>query len=236
MENLNIKTLRDLVIGDGSLYRTHKGHSSGTICSISHSKNQYLWISWKKNKFKELNLPYKFYEDRDARKAWRLCSYSTHQLTEYWLRWYVGGDKLYKPMLEECDFDEESLAILFLDNGSRALKKRYKDYRNQVYCEIDPYVEKFKLSVGKRSQDYLIDFLYKRFGIESTKSREFTGDGEILIGKNHSKQIIKNIVQDFCVKNRLDLVFSYKYNFPLSMRQVQRLSGMVPFDRVKTKG
>lgn len=231
-----IKLIRDLVIGDGSLYRSHPTKNSGCTLSISHCIEQVSWIEWKYRRLQEISIKCKCYQDKSGKKAYRLRSTVTQEFRRFWNEWYFWDDarqryeKDYFKMLSAVKVDEDTLAILFLDNGSRGLKSSYKDYRTGNACKIEPYIERFSLSVGVRKQDPIIAMLGS-FGIEARKSREGTGDGEVLIGKNESKNILKNILNNFCLKNCFTGTFGYKYQYPISMKDVQRLSELAPIIR-----
>ena len=231
------KLIRDLVIGDGSLYRTGQGGSNtGVTLGISHCEQQAIWIDWKARRLREADIPIKLYQDRGGKDAWRLRSFSRHDFRRYWQSWYFFDEdrdvfeKDYFKLLSAAPVDEETLAILFLDNGSRGLKSKYKCYKTRRACEIEPYIERFKLSVGRRTQDPIVAMLAS-FGIESRKSREGTGNGEVLIGVTDSKRILRNILNEFCLKHGIWHSFRYKFDYPLSMKDVKRLSELAPIIR-----
>jgi len=226
-----IKIIRDLVIGDGSLF-TPISQNAGSCIGISHADVQYEWIFWKKKKLDDLGIKLRFYQDKtpnkQGRRAWRIRTTVNQEFKRLWEDWYYIkngiSEKSYIKMLNAAPVDEDTLAILFLDNGSRQLKSTYKDFNNGKKYKIEPYMDKFRLSVGKREQAPIVAMLAS-FEIDSRKNREFTGEGEVTIGTNKGKQILKYILDEFCTKNRID-VFKYKYDFPISMSQVKRLSEM----------
>lgn len=228
-----IKLIRDLVIGDGSLYRNHPTKNSGATLSISHSKEQMLWIDWKHRRMLKIGIKCKFYQDKGGKYAYRLRSTVNQEFRRLWDEWYFWDEshkrfeKDYFKLLSAAKVDEETLAILFLDNGSRGIKRSYTCYKTGRRCEIEPYIERFKLSVGRRDQDPIIAMLAS-FGIEAKKSREGTGNGEVQVGKNQSKLILKNILHTFCLKHDFVGTFGYKYQYPISMKDVQRLSELAP--------
>ena len=229
-----VKLLRDLVIGDGSIYRTgSESDNTGCTFSVSHSTAQALWMDWKFRRLQKFGITCHVYQDSDERKAWRLRTTTTQEFRRLWKQWYFWEEKMqryeknYTTLLESEVPDEDTLAILFLDNGSRGLKNSYTDYNNGRRWEIEPYIERFKLSVGRRNQDPIVA-LFASFGIETKKSREGTGNGEVLVGTNHSKLILKNIVKNFLVREGLFGTFGYKIDFVLSMKDAKRLSELAP--------
>jgi hypothetical protein len=224
------KLIRDLVLGDGSIF-SPQTKNSGCCLGIGHCDKQFAWIQRKHEWLEEAGIKHRFYQDsfsnRLGERAWRIRGTLTQEMRRLRESWYTYNDKDYFSMLNYCKVDDETLAILFLDNGSRAIKKDYKDYNTGRRWQIEPYIEKFRLSVGKRNQDPIV-LMLKSFGVDSRKSREFTGNGEVCIGTNEGKQILKYILMEFCEKYKLASVFQYKYDFPTSMSQVKRLSEMAP--------
>lgn len=218
----NVKLIRDFVLGDGSIYRS----GNDCIFSISHSREQLEWLLWKKKQLDNYGYIMNFWEDNSEKGAGRLRSYPDYNFKKLWRDWYFFSNNKYQKhhqnLINSFPIDEDTIAILFLDNGSRAIKKDCKCYRTRTRILIEPYIEKFRISVGDREQQPVIDML-KQFKVDARKSREFTGNGEVLIGTTASKEIIQDIVSRFCKKNAIN-IFEYKYNYPLAMSRVQRLS------------
>ena len=228
MENQKLKLLRDLVLGDGSLY-TPNSKNAGSTLGISHSFSQGGFLEWKRQKLEEVGFHTRTYQDKGGRQAYRLRTQCLNELRDLWQVWYMpvdyskgGYEKNYEELLK-IPYDEQTVALFFLDNGSRGIKREYKDYNTGIRHEVIPYIERFKISIGRRPAAPIIK-MFSDLGIETTVSREGTGNGEVVVGKAESKNLLKNIVLRFCEEHRLDSIFKYKYDFPLSMVRAKRLN------------
>ena len=195
---------------------------------------QEAWLLHKKSVFESLGFNCRLYtyectngrSDKIHRTV-RFYTQNTQELRRLQDQWYelVEGKRRKKidDMIQYAPFDEESFAIWFLDNGCAAMKKRCIDYRYGTKFDVEPFLDRFVLSTPYRDMSKAIQIL-SSWRIEAINPQANTLKSHIAIGKKESKMRVILILKNFCEKNKIEHVFSYKYNQPISLSHVERLN------------
>jgi len=229
-----LKTIRDYAMADGSLARPRTPRA-GSLFACTHGLEQAKWLDHKVKVFEALGFNCRTYEYtcegfNGPHTTRRFYTQNTQEVARLYEAWYHKSPtknkwyKNYKAFLQAAPFDTESLVIFFLDNGGAAMKKRYFNYQYGIKADIAPFIDKFLLSTSYQDST-LFEPVLESIGIEAKGHKPFEKKSFVSITKIDSKLKIKNLVKDFCEKNSLTEVFGYKYDHPIALSQVERLSG-----------
>ncbi len=237
------KIIRDYVLGDGRLSELvtpgcNSAYESG------HAIVQSKWVEHKARIFSDLGFTVSLFDyEQDGYLSRRFYTEHSIELRSLRQRWYEENTGLseyryiknYINLFADAVFDEESLAILFLDNGCASMRKSWTDYRYNRRIETEPYVHDFRISSCYQNGQILAD-VCARLGIYAKARCAYTRNSEIRIGQKESKEILQKIVHSFCLKNNLIDVFAYKYDHPICLSRAERLSGKTSHYEAIRKG
>jgi hypothetical protein len=231
------KLIRDFVFADGSLMRPGNGYQSRF--AACHSISQRQWLLYKLKVFNKLGFKSRLFDyeclgfDNKQSKTLRFYTESCYHLYELYKDWYFFDPsfkkmrKDYAKLLEHSVFDMHSLIVFYLDNGCCATKKSYINYQYGIKSKIDPFIDKFLFSTSYNDPKIFIDPL-KRMGIDIIYGYENEKKSFFAITRIEGKLIFKDALRKFCETTGLASTFEYKYDYPLALSQVERLTGRIP--------
>ena len=125
------------------------------LLEVNHSVRQREYVDWKYETLRDLvRTPRRMRTGNGGRVAYRFTTLSLPQLTEFHKIFYRDGKKV----VPDLELDEVSLAVWFMDDGSRS---RRAAYFNTQQFTIDDQLR-------------LIQALEKRWGIQATLNRDKT--------------------------------------------------------------
>lgn len=138
------------LLGDGTLRK-----KTNTLLEINHSSKQKEYVFWLYSKFREcVNTCPKIRINGPNRSSYRFTTRSIPALNEYYKDFY--GTKGRKIVPKNLKLDSLSLAVWFMDDGSRS--------RNAVYLNT----QQFTLS----DQESLINLLEETFNFRVTLNKD----------------------------------------------------------------
>jgi hypothetical protein len=138
------------LLGDGTLRRKRN-----TLLEINHSSKQEDYVFWLYSKFKGCVLtPPKIRVNGPNRTSYRFTTRSIVAFNVFYEKFYPGN--LQKKIPRDLDLNPLSLAVWFMDDGSKS--------RNALYLNT----QQFNLE----DQKYLISLLDNSFGIKATLNKD----------------------------------------------------------------
>lgn len=221
-----IKTIRDLTLGDGYLVKPC-GENGGSGFRCCHGAAQLPWLNYKAKVFIGLgfNVKRQVYINKSTDHFIR--TQTTQEFRRLYDRWYVEGDngrmhKNFVSMLGEADFDEDSLAALYLDNGHSEIRKTAIRFSDKAKISIAPMFDNMSICVAYRDSNVLAEKV-TALGYECKALRPFELRSRVTIYRVGSKQKLVDMLQGYCEKRGLKSTFAYKYDLPVR-RHPERLS------------
>lgn len=168
------------LLGDGYMRKKINAH-----LEINHSYGQRIYVDWKYRKLRNLIItpPIKR-RSKGKRIAYRFCTRSIPELTEFYGRFYRNGAKI---IPKDLNLTPLTLTVWFMDDGSKSYKTVYLN------------TQQFDAS----SQQKLIDILQKQLNIEATLNKDKNYCRIRIAYKSISKFL--KIVQPYVLKE-----FNYK--------------------------
>lgn len=138
------------MLGDGTLRK-----KANTLLEINHSYKQKDYVLWLYSKFREyVSTPPKTRVSGLNRISCRFTTKSIGALNEFYDLFYLPNR--HKKIPKRLDLNELSLAVWFMDDGSRS--------RNAVYLNT----QQFNLE----DQKFLLLLLKSRFGLNATLNKD----------------------------------------------------------------
>ena len=170
------------LLGDGTMRK-----KKNALLEINHSYKQKALVDWLFSKFKGLVKTYpKWRKTNGKREAYRFVTQSLSVLTPFYNQFFFEGKKRIPVNLK---LDALVLAVWFMDDGCKS--------RSSIYLNTQQFL--------KEEQLFLIDLLYKQFGIESTLNKDKIYS-RIRVRTKSVKRFI-NLVEPFVLKE-------FRYKFP----------------------
>jgi hypothetical protein len=138
------------LLGDGAMRC-----KTNALLEINHSIHQRDYVDWKFSQLSTLvATPPKQRSGNGSRVAYRFVTRSLPELTPFFRLFYGSGRK----MVPDVDLDPLSLAVWFMDDGSRS--------RNAVYLNTQQF--------DGSSQQRLLAMLYEQWDITGRLNRDKT--------------------------------------------------------------
>jgi len=138
------------LLGDGSLRR-----KQNTLLEVNHSSKQRDYVFWLYSKFKEcVSTPPKIRVNGLNRTSYRFTTRSIDALNDFYENFY--SKKLQKTLPRDLELNPLSLAVWFMDDGSKS--------RNTVYMNTQQF--------NIQEQKYLLSLLDKHFTIRATLNKD----------------------------------------------------------------
>lgn len=210
-----------LVLGDGFM-RIQKNGTNASL-EISHSKKQLDYLLYKsklielffgiKSEIKEKNIT-----NKNGKNYPVVFSYygASSIFTKYYNIIYSNGIK----QLTNClpYFDETSLALFFMDDGSAHLKKKVKTIQGKIKILDNPYIDSFMIATNSFSFTECENFsnhLKNKFNINSTVQKD-RNQPRISISQIDSKKTLVKLCKPYFLNCPS---IEYKIINPLSYKE-----------------
>lgn len=206
------KKLRDILLGDATLSNP-VSKNAGSILQITHENKQKKWLEFKADSLSDLGMMFKFvggdqkYNYKEGTFQFTMgYTPSSKFLRFLYDRWYertLDGKRVknYRKMLSDYIVDMETFIVFFLDNG--CIDKR------------DGYLKSFIFSTNFQDSDLLAKQLSNfKFAVRSYDKNG--SKSHFTLGTKRAKERFQVLLREFCQKNNLVDVFSYKYELPIS--------------------
>lgn len=220
--NYDLKSLRDLVLGDGYLVKPC-GINGGSGFRCCQGIEQRKWLSIKMRILIDLGFDVTLtsYSDKRRNSITQVFYTETnHKFRKFYDRWYKIGtkgrmQKNYKIMLNDCEFDLRSLMILYLDNGHSEIRKSVIKFNTKEKIAVSPFFDNLTISCPYQDSKILAEKI-NRLGFVCNGLRPFELRSRIAIYRVDSKRKFLDHLKQFCKENKLENTFSYKYDLPVS--------------------
>lgn len=209
-----------LTIGDGYMRINNNAHHA--YLEISHSIKQKQYLDFKIELVKKyLGIDYSIYtrviksnnkEYPVIKATFRTDSRFTHMYNQI----YIDNKKTLSNICHK--FNKLSLALLFMDDGSCKVKKKYNQKNGNVLISDIGYIEAFMIATNCFSFEdceIFVKMLKTKFDIDATIQKD-RGLPRIAISNIKSKKIFIQLIKPF-----VELVpdMMYKIDKPLSMSE-----------------
>ena len=109
------------LLGDGSIIGNQANKQKNYRLQIGHSKKQKELVLWKYEILKDFVIKPPSY--KKINNSWMFRTISHPQITEIYHLFYKDGKKILPPNIEEILKDKLSLAVWYMDDGCKSLRK-----------------------------------------------------------------------------------------------------------------
>ena len=203
------KLIIDLALGDGYLSNP-KSNKSNSRLVLKHSSKQTDYLLYKKSLLEKngFKCSVDSYTDKKGYNVIQVRTMSNSIIKNIYSKLYLNNKKtITKEILK--DFDNESLAILFQDDGSREHTKFHR-YNGNKYA-VKPYINAFTLYLNcfTNEENSLILSKLSEMGIEARITQR-KGYSTIIISKVKAKERFVELVKPLLHKSML-----YKIDTPV---------------------
>jgi len=217
-----------LSIGDGHIHKQNK--SLNSYLDVSHSKKQYEYLLWKNDLL--IHSGFKSHITKQIKKCnnnsfeiYRLTTKTDLFITEIYNRLYINKKKNMNYILN--NLNPFILAVWFMDDGSKKVKKIIKRKSGDVIIFKNGYIDAYMLATNGFSFEdcnNLCQVLKVNYNITGHVQSD-RNTPRISISDNASKEIFKNTIYEY-VKAVPSMM--YKLNGLISYKEailVDKISG-----------
>ena len=217
---MDIRLLKAMVIGDGSLDVKRCTGNVNARLKINHGVKQKDYLLWKRDLLTASGLKTWYGEIQNT--------VNPHTGKKGTLCWLESGadpvltvlrDLLYpksegfKPGVLE-DFDALHLAIIFMDDGCKQVNKKVTSWENgkRKRVDVDPYIASFNFALqshGFSGAHQFCDWLRWKFGIHAAVWKQ-AGQPKVAVYRNEEKEKFRSLIAPYvhsCVAYKLDGTF-----------------------------
>ena len=230
---MDVKLIKAIVIGDGCL-DIHKRYRNARF-TCCHSVKQKDYLLWKQDLLTASGLQTRYDEfwnttnPHTGKKALmcRIESVVSPVLTVLREMMYPRIDGFKPGVLD--DLEDIHLAIIFMDDGSRAVQKKVGSTIDGKYASIpcEPWISQFRISMqayGYGGCIQFCDWMYRKFGIRAKAYKQ--GNGYVVVVQRQSdKARFVDVVRPFIHPS---LVYKIEGTFEKHVIRRERLSKKAP--------
>lgn len=218
----DLKILRDYLLGDGYLVHPCCANAGSTF-GFTQCIAQRDWALYKAEVFKKLGFSMRESEYQDKRRDSITSIFrtqATQEFRRYYDEWYELGPrgqmwKKFELLLNICQFDLESLMILYLDNGHSEIRKSVIRYNTKEKIMVNPFFDNLSICCPYRDSNILAEKI-TNLGFTCKALRPLELRSRVAIYKVEQKRNFIDCLKKYCEERKLESVFSYKYNLPVS--------------------